>query len=175
MRVHIATDHAAFELKEYLVRRLRADGVDVVDHGAATLDPDDDYPPFILACAEAVVAEPGSLGIVLGGSGNGEQIAANKVSGVRAALGASVDLARLAREHNDAYAVGKLDTVEYNERLLASSILFLIAGTVVALNVVIWLLASISARELLYFWPMWVAVGMVVPVVIGAALRRSAD
>lgn len=75
----------------------------------------------------------------------------------------------------DAYAVGKLDTVEYNERLLASSILFLIAGTVVALNVVIWLLASISARELLYFWPMWVAVGMVVPVVIGAALRRSAD
>ena len=115
MRVHIATDHAAFELKEYLVRRLRADGVDVVDHGAATLDPDDDYPPFILACAEAVVAEPGSLGIVLGGSGNGEQIAANKVSGVRAALGASVDLARLAREHNDANVValgGRMQPLE---------------------------------------------------------------
>ena len=115
MRVHIATDHAAFELKEYLVQRLLADGVDVVDHGAATLDPDDDYPPFILACAEAVVAEPGSLGIVLGGSGNGEQIAANKVSGVRAALGASVDLARLAREHNDANVValgGRMQPLE---------------------------------------------------------------
>ena len=115
MRVHIATDHAAFELKEYLVRRLRADGVDVVDHGAATLDPDDDYPPFILACAEAVVAEPGSLGIVLGGSGNGEQIAANKVPGVRAALAASVDLARLAREHNDANVValgGRMQPLE---------------------------------------------------------------
>ena len=115
MRVHIATDHAAFELKEYLVRRLRADGVDVVDHGAATLDPDDDYPPFIIACAEAVVAEPGSLGIVLGGSGNGEQIAANKVPGVRAALAASVDLARLAREHNDANVValgGRMQPLE---------------------------------------------------------------
>ena len=115
MRVHIATDHAAFELKEYLVRRLRADGVDVVDHGAATLDPDDDYPPFILACAEAVVAEPGSLGIVLGGSGNGEQIAANKVPGVRAALAASVELARLAREHNDANVValgGRMQPLE---------------------------------------------------------------
>ncbi|GAA3879793.1 ribose-5-phosphate isomerase [Tessaracoccus defluvii] len=115
MRVHIATDHAAFELKEYLVQRLLADGVDVVDHGAATLDPDDDYPPFILACAEAVVAEPGSLGIVLGGSGNGEQIAANKVPGVRAALAASVELARLAREHNDANVValgGRMQPLE---------------------------------------------------------------
>ena len=115
MRVHIATDHAAFELKEYLVQRLLADGVDVVDHGAATLDPDDDYAPFILACAEAVVAEPGSLGIVLGGSGNGEQIATNKVSGVRAALAASVDLARLAREHNDANVValgGRMQPLE---------------------------------------------------------------
>ena len=115
MRVHIATDRAAFELKEYLVQRLLADGVDVVDHGAATLDPDDDYPPFILACAEAVVAEPGSLGIVLGGSGNGEQIAANKVPGVRAALATSVDLARLAREHNDANVValgGRMQPLE---------------------------------------------------------------
>ena len=76
MRVHIATDHAAFELKNYLVERLRADGHDVVDHGAHTYDALDDYRPLIIPCAAAVVAEPGSLGIVLGGSGNGGETAA---------------------------------------------------------------------------------------------------
>ncbi len=69
-------------------------GHDVVDHGAHALDPDDDYPAFCFAAAEAVVAEPGSLGVVLGGSGNGEQIAANKVPGVRAALAWSVPMSR---------------------------------------------------------------------------------
>ena len=102
MRVHIATDHAAFELKNYLVERLREDGHDVVDHGAHTYEALDDYPPLIIPCAEAVAAEPGSLGIVLGGSGNGEQMAANKVKGIRAALANNVELARLTREHNDA-------------------------------------------------------------------------
>lgn len=105
MRVHIGTDHAAFELKEFLVERLTSDGYDVVDHGAEALDPEDDYPPMILSCAEAVAAEPGSLGIVLGGSGNGEQIAANKVRGIRAALAYNVELAELAREHNNANIV----------------------------------------------------------------------
>ncbi|NHB85761.1 ribose-5-phosphate isomerase [Tessaracoccus sp. HDW20] len=115
MRVHIATDHAAFELKQHLVVELQADGFDVVDHGAGTLDPADDYPPLMIACAEAVVADPGSLGIVLGGSGNGEQIAANKVPGVRAALAYNVDTARLAREHNDANVValgGRMQSLE---------------------------------------------------------------
>ena len=105
MRVHIGTDHAAFELKQYLVERLMADGMDVIDHGAHVFDADDDYPPFILACAQAVVADKGSLGVVLGGSGNGEQIAANKVPGVRAALAYNVELAKLAREHNDANVI----------------------------------------------------------------------
>lgn len=105
MRVHIATDHAAFELKNYLVERLREAGYDVVDHGAHAYDALDDYPPLIIPAAEAVVAEPGSLGIVLGGSGNGEQIAANKVHGVRAALAYNTGMAQLAREHNDANVV----------------------------------------------------------------------
>jgi len=105
MRIHIAADHAAYELKEHLAEHLRAAGHDVVDHGAHELDPLDDYPPFCIAAGEAVVAEPGSLGIVLGGSGNGEQIAANKVTGVRAALAWNEDTARLSRAHNDANVI----------------------------------------------------------------------
>jgi len=106
MRVHIGTDHAGFDLKQHLVEHLRSRGHDVVDHGALEADPSDDYPPFVLRAAAAVAAEPGSLGIVLGGSGNGEQIAANAVPGIRCALAWSVDTARLAREHNDAQCVG---------------------------------------------------------------------
>src|SRR5665647_1076718 len=83
MRVHIATDHAAFETKQFLVESLRAKGYEIVDHGAVTSDPDDDYPATIIPCAKAVRDDPGSLGIVLGGSGNGEQMAANKVKGIR--------------------------------------------------------------------------------------------
>jgi ribose 5-phosphate isomerase B len=105
MRVHIGSDHAGFELKSELVSRLTAAGHDVVDHGAHTYDAEDDYPPFCIAAAEAVVAEPGSLGIVVGGSGNGEQIAANKVDGVRAALAWNVETAVLSRQHNDANVV----------------------------------------------------------------------
>ncbi|PYF96733.1 ribose 5-phosphate isomerase B [Georgenia satyanarayanai] len=102
MRIHIAADHAGFELKATLVEHLTAGGHDVVDHGADTYDAQDDYPSFCFSAGEAVVAEPGSLGIVLGGSGNGEQIAANKVRGVRAALAWDLDTATLARTHNDA-------------------------------------------------------------------------
>ncbi len=105
MRVHIGTDHAGFELKNYLVEKLTADGHDVVDHGPASLDPEDDYPTFCLPTGQAVVREPESLGIVLGGSGNGEQIAANKVKGVRAALAYTDEIAQLARQHNDANVV----------------------------------------------------------------------
>ena len=102
MRVHIASDHAGFDLKNILADHLRGQGHVVVDHGADRYDANDDYPSFCIAAAEAVVAEPGSLGVVLGGSGNGEQIAANKVRGVRAALAWSVETARLGRQHNDA-------------------------------------------------------------------------
>lgn len=105
MRVYLGSDHAGFELKTDLVQRLTAAGYDVVDVGPHVFDPDDDYPWYCLATGTAVVADPGSLGIVLGGSGNGEQIAANKVAGVRAALAWSTEVARLAREHNDANVV----------------------------------------------------------------------
>ncbi|UYM04275.1 ribose-5-phosphate isomerase [Solicola gregarius] len=105
MRVHIGSDHAGFELKARLVEHLTAAGHDVTDHGADAYDADDDYPPFCFAAGEAVVADPGSLGVVIGGSGNGEQIAANKVRGVRAALVWNDETAALARAHNDANVV----------------------------------------------------------------------
>ena len=105
MHVHIGTDHAGFELKNRLVDSLTAKGHEVTDHGAHTYEAQDDYPPFCTAVGEAVVADPGSLGIVIGGSGNGEQIAANKVKGVRAALVWNEDTAKLARQHNDANVI----------------------------------------------------------------------
>lgn len=104
--VHIAADHAAFELREALVEHLKDSGYEVVDHGAYVFDPLDAYPPMCIACAEAVVQDgPQALGIVLGGSGNGEQMAANLVEGVRAALVWNEATARLAREHNNANVV----------------------------------------------------------------------
>jgi ribose 5-phosphate isomerase B len=102
MRVFLGGDHAAFELKEHLLKVLAGAGYETIDCGALVYDPDDDYPPFCLTVGERVVAEPGSLGVVLGGSGNGEQIAANKVPGIRAALVWNRDTAVLARQHNDA-------------------------------------------------------------------------
>jgi ribose 5-phosphate isomerase B len=102
MRVHIGSDHAGLELKSRLVDTLGRLGHVVTDHGPHAYDATDDYPVFCLRAAEAVVADSGSLGIVIGGSGNGEQIAANKVRGVRAALGWSQETAQLARMHNDA-------------------------------------------------------------------------
>ncbi|GAA3813071.1 ribose-5-phosphate isomerase [Cellulomonas soli] len=105
MRIHVAADHAGFELKAALVDHLRDAGHEVVDHGAHAYDSQDDYPPMCLAAGEAVVADPGSLGVVIGGSGNGEQIAANKVDGVRAALAWNLDTARLGRQHNDANVI----------------------------------------------------------------------
>ncbi|MGH3497392.1 MAG: ribose-5-phosphate isomerase [Nocardioidaceae bacterium] len=105
MRVHIGSDHAGYELKSQLVGHLQGQGHEVVDHGPSVYDPDDDYPAYCLATGVAVVADDGSLGIVIGGSGNGEQIAANKVPGVRAALAWSDETASLARQHNNANVV----------------------------------------------------------------------
>lgn len=108
-RVHIATDHAGMELSAHLVSHLGAKGYHVVDHGPAAYDARDDYPSFCIKAALAVVTDQEAgvhaLGIVLGGSGNGEQIAANKVKGVRAALAWNHSTATLAREHNDANVV----------------------------------------------------------------------
>ena len=105
MRVHLGSDHAGLELKTHLDTWLRDQGHEPVDHGPTTYDADDDYPPYCFAAGEAVVSDPGSLGIVIGGSGNGEQIAANKVAGVRAALAWSLETAELARLHNDANVI----------------------------------------------------------------------
>jgi ribose 5-phosphate isomerase B len=106
MRIHIATDHAGLEFSEDLQQHLRAAGHEVIDHGPTSYDPLDDYPSFCINAAIAVVNDQAAgvecLGIVLGGSGNGEQIAANKVKGARAALVWNESTALLARQHNDA-------------------------------------------------------------------------
>ena len=105
MRVHLGSDHAGFELKQALVRRIAELGHEPVDHGPPTYDAQDDYPPYVLRAAEGAAQDSGSLGVVIGGSGNGEAIAANKVAGVRCALAWSLETAQLGRQHNDANVV----------------------------------------------------------------------
>ncbi|WP_101523924.1 ribose-5-phosphate isomerase [Nocardioides houyundeii] len=119
MRVHLGSDHAGLELKDHLMNWLVDAGHEVVDHGPFVYDALDDYPVFCLRAAEAVAAERAegldSLGVVIGGSGNGEQMAANKVKGVRCALAWSEETAALAKEHNDANVVsvgGRMHSVE---------------------------------------------------------------
>ncbi len=106
MRVHLGSDHAGFELKQAVLRRVTELGHEPVDHGPPAYDAQDDYPPYVLRAAAATAAEPDSLGVVIGGSGNGEAIAANKVQGVRCALAWSIETAQLGRQHNDANVVG---------------------------------------------------------------------
>ena len=109
MRIHLGTDHAGYEFKEALKTHLQTRGFDVVDHGALEYDALDDYPQFCIDAAQGVVDDrrdgKDSLGVVIGGSGNGEQIAANKVQGARCALAWNEEIARLARQHNDARLV----------------------------------------------------------------------
>lgn len=105
MRVYLGSDHAGYELKNHLVEWLESAGYDPVDCGPHVFDAQDDYPPFCLRAAERTAADSESLGIVIGGSGNGEQIAANKVRGVRCALAWSEQTAALGREHNAANVV----------------------------------------------------------------------
>ncbi len=127
MRVHIGCDHAGLDTKKFLVAALTERGHEVVDHGPYEYDALDDYPPFCLATGAGVVADPGSFGVVLGGSGNGEQMAANKVDGVRAALAWSKEIATLAREHNDANVISigarmhpEADVLSFIEAFLAT-------------------------------------------------------
>ncbi len=106
VRVYLGADHAGFELKNHLVAHLREQGHEVTDVGPRVYDAADDYPAFCIETARRVVADEGSLGIVIGGSGNGEQIAANKVAGARAGLAWNPEIARLTREHNHAQLIG---------------------------------------------------------------------
>jgi ribose 5-phosphate isomerase B len=127
MRVYLGSDHAGFDLKARLVAHLGELGHEAVDCGALTFDTSDDYPPPCITAAARTVADAGSLGVVIGGSGNGEQIAANKVTGVRAALVWNDDTARLAREHNDANVISigarnhpEADAIRFVEIFLAT-------------------------------------------------------
>jgi ribose 5-phosphate isomerase B len=128
VKVYIGSDHAGFELKNALVARAGELGHQAVDCGPAVYDADDDYPPYCLLVGTRVVADPGSLGIVIGGSGNGEAIAANKVKGVRAAVAFSDETATLCREHNDANVLSlgarmydQATAVHYAELFLATA------------------------------------------------------
>ncbi len=104
MKIYIGSDHAGYELKEKLKTYLESLNIEIVDKGAFSLDNEDDYPDFIVPVAKAVVEDKGSLGIVLGGSGEGEQISANKIDGVRAIeyYGGNLEIVKLGREHNNA-------------------------------------------------------------------------
>jgi len=115
MKIHIGADHAGLELKAELISHLKNKGHDVTDHGPFEYDALDDYPDFCIPAAEAVAKDSSSLGIVLGGSGNGEQIAANKVKGVRAALAWNINTAKLAREHHNANVIavgGRMHSID---------------------------------------------------------------
>ncbi|MBA4247090.1 MAG: ribose-5-phosphate isomerase [Microbacterium sp.] len=109
MRIHVATDHAGLEFSQTVREHVAAQGHEVHDHGPQVYDALDDYPSFCINAARAVARDQAAgieaLGIVFGGSGNGEQIAANKVQGIRAALVWSDATAQLAREHNDANVI----------------------------------------------------------------------
>ena len=104
MIIHIATDHAGLELKEKVKSYLSKLDYEVIDHGAYEYDELDDYPDFIFPCANAVSNDLNSKGIILGGSGQGEAMAANRVKGVRAAVfyNGPDEIIKLSRQHNDA-------------------------------------------------------------------------
>jgi ribose 5-phosphate isomerase B len=102
VRVYLGSDHAGYELKTRLIGWLAGAGYEPVDCGPESYVQDDDYPPYVMSAAHGVINDPGSLGIIIGGSGNGEQIAANKIPGIRAAVAWTDETAQLARLHNDA-------------------------------------------------------------------------
>jgi ribose 5-phosphate isomerase B len=104
MKVYLASDHAGFELKKILTEYLRGQGHEAIDRGPVMLEPKDDYPDYIEPLSEEVVAHPGSFGIAIGGSGEGESMSANRIKGARAAeyYGGNLDIVKAAREHNNA-------------------------------------------------------------------------
>ena len=121
MRIHIGSDHAGLELKNELLAHLVNSGHDVTDHGPYDYDALDDYPDFCIPAAQAVAKDPTSLGVVIGGSGNGEQISANKVKGIRAVLAWSIETAKLGKEHNNANVVsigGRMHTIDQCKEII---------------------------------------------------------
>jgi len=104
MKIHLASDHAGLELKNTIKSYLTEKGQEVTDHGAFEFNAGDDYPDFIFPCAKAVAADPESRGIILGGSGQGEAMAANRIKGARAAVfyNGPDEIVKLSREHNNA-------------------------------------------------------------------------
>jgi ribose 5-phosphate isomerase B len=122
VRIAIASDHAGYRLKEIVIDHLKSAGHDVMDLGTNSEDPVD-YPPFCAAAARAVVRGPAELGIVIGGSGQGEQISANKVQGARAALCHDEFTARLSRQHNNA------NVLSLGARVLAPELALVIVDT----------------------------------------------
>lgn len=104
MKIYIGSDHAGYELKEKLKTYIQSLNIEIIDKGAFSFDSNDDYPDFIIPVAEAVAKDSGSLGIILGGSGQGEQISANKIDGIRAIeyYGGNLEIVKLGREHNNA-------------------------------------------------------------------------
>lgn len=104
MIIHIASDHAGFELKEALIPFLSELGFRIEDHGPMELNPEDDYPDYILPLAAKVAQDKGDFGIIIGGSGQGEAMVANRIPGARAAVfyGGRTDIIRLSRNDNDA-------------------------------------------------------------------------
>ena len=127
MIIHIAADHAGFEMKQFLKSELIKMSYIVLDHGAEVYDENDDYPEFISKCALAVAADDMTLGIVLGGSGQGEQIVANKIPGIRAVeyYGGNIDVIKLGREHNDANILSLGSRFITNEEALAAVKVFI--------------------------------------------------
>ena len=121
MRLHIGSDHAGLELKNDLLAHLVNSGHDVTDHGPYEYDALDDYPDFCIPAAQAVAKDPTSLGVVIGGSGNGEQISANKVKGIRAVLAWSIETAKLGKEHNNANVVsigGRMHSIDQCKEII---------------------------------------------------------
>jgi ribose 5-phosphate isomerase B len=121
MRIHIGSDHAGLELKNELLAHLVNSGHDVTDHGPYEYDALDDYPDFCIPAAQAVAKDPTSLGVVIGGSGNGEQISANKVKGIRAVLAWSIETAKLGKEHNNANVVsigGRMHSIDQCKEII---------------------------------------------------------
>jgi ribose 5-phosphate isomerase B len=124
MKIYLATDHAAFELKEYVKRGLSEGGYDIEDCGAATFDPNDDYPDLIQIAAKKVAGDKGSFAAVFGKSGTGEAIVANKIKGVRAVIAFNEQNVKLAREHNNANVISIGSDFVNNEQAIAFIRLF---------------------------------------------------
>lgn len=125
MKIYLGTDHAAYELKEFVKKGLIEGGYEVVDCGATTFDPNDDYPDFVKVAAQKVAEDGGSIGVVFGKSGAGEAIVANKIKGIRAILAVNEENVRLSREHNNANVISIGSILVPNEQALTLIRLFI--------------------------------------------------